>query len=52
MNILDFTSEQEVINYAKVNGYDQGGIDELVSTWKNNKIADTINETTEVDDES
>jgi hypothetical protein len=29
-----FKSEAEVINYAKVNGYDVGGTAKLVNTWK------------------
>lgn len=32
--ILLFNSEAEVINYAKVNGYDVGGTAKLVDTWK------------------
>jgi hypothetical protein len=29
-----FKSEAEVINYAKVNGYDVGGTAKLIATWK------------------
>jgi hypothetical protein len=29
-----FKSEAEVINYAKVNGYDVGGTSKLLATWK------------------
>ena len=29
-----FNSEEEVIKYAKVNGYDVGGTAKLIDTWK------------------
>jgi hypothetical protein len=33
-----FNSEAEVINYAKVNGYDVGGTAKLLATWKVKQI--------------
>lgn len=39
MNIRDFKSEQEVINFAKVNGYDKGGLDKLLQEWKISQYA-------------
>jgi hypothetical protein len=32
-----FNSESEVIAWAKVNGYDKGGISALLEIWKNIK---------------
>lgn len=29
-----FKTEEEVRSYAKVNGYDEGGINRLVAMWK------------------
>ena len=42
MNINDFESINELKAWAKVNGYDAGGIEVLCEMWKNRDTVEVI----------
>jgi len=32
--MLTFTQESQIIEYARINGYDEGGRDALITQWR------------------
>jgi hypothetical protein len=47
--LLSFTEKAQVVAWARVNGYDKGGIDALVNEWYSavSVQTDTVEETDE-----
>jgi hypothetical protein len=50
MKLPEFNSEQEVINFARVNGFDEGGINKLINEWREANLARDKGEPEEVDE--